>query len=163
MVSSKAKTVAEYLKELPEEKRREISEVRNLALANLPLGFVEGVQYGMISYHIPIKDYPYTYNGLSLGLAGIASQKNYNSLYLNTVYGTQKSRSGSSRVIRPVGKNEIWGNRASILRRPRTCLLTSSQKQLQRYRKMPTLDTSKMYAVLLERSGIKKKTPEFFG
>lgn len=41
----------------------------------------------MISYHIPIEDYPDTYNGLPLGLAGIAAQKNYNSLYLNTVYG----------------------------------------------------------------------------
>lgn len=42
MVSSKEKTVAEYLKELPEEKRREISEVRNLVLANLPLGVCRG-------------------------------------------------------------------------------------------------------------------------
>ena len=36
---------------------------------------------------MPLERFPDTYNGQPLGLAGLASQKNYISLYLNTVYG----------------------------------------------------------------------------
>lgn len=90
MVSSKAKTVAEYLGELPPDRRRAISAVRKVILENLPKGFKEGIGHGMIVYYIPLKDFSDTYNGEPLGLAGIAAQKNYNSLYLLTVYGNPK-------------------------------------------------------------------------
>lgn len=90
MVSSQAKTAAAYLKELPTDRRKEISIVRDVILANLPKGFIEGMSHGMIAYYIPLKDYSDTYNGEPLGLAGIAAQKNYNSLYLMTVYGNTK-------------------------------------------------------------------------
>lgn len=90
MVSSKAKTVGQYLKELPEDRRKEISAVRDVILANLPKGFVEGMSHGMIAYYIPLEDYSDTYNSEPLGLAGIAAQKNSNSLYLINVYGDRK-------------------------------------------------------------------------
>ena len=45
------------------------------------------MQYGMIGWFVPLERFPDTYNGQPLGLAGIASQKQYMSLYLNTVYG----------------------------------------------------------------------------
>ena len=38
-----------------------------MILANLPAGFVEGMQYGMIGYYIPLERYPDTYNGQPLG------------------------------------------------------------------------------------------------
>lgn len=87
MVSSKAKTVAEYIKELPEDRRKEISKIRKVVLENLPKGYKEGMMYGMIAYYIPLEDYPDTYNGQPIGIAGLAAQKNYNSLYLMSVYG----------------------------------------------------------------------------
>lgn len=67
MVSSKAKTVAEYLKELPADRRKEIEAVRKVIKQHLPKGFEEGMLYGMIGYYIPLKDYPETYNGQPLG------------------------------------------------------------------------------------------------
>ena len=87
MVSSKATTVEEYLESLPEERRAAVSRVRDVILENLPEGYKEGMQYGMIGYYIPLKDYPETYNDQPLSYAALASQKNYMSLYLTNVYG----------------------------------------------------------------------------
>ncbi|MDE0822514.1 MAG: DUF1801 domain-containing protein [Dehalococcoidia bacterium] len=43
----------------------------------------------MISYVIPLETYPKTYNKLPLMFAGLASQKNYMTVYLMNIYGTQ--------------------------------------------------------------------------
>lgn len=83
---SKATTVTQYLSELPEDRRATVEAVRNVILQHLPDGYEEGMQYGMIGYYIPLKDYPNTYNGQPLGIASLASQKNHLSLYLMCVY-----------------------------------------------------------------------------
>lgn len=80
-------TPDEYIASLPEDRRKAIAAVRNVVRENLPPGFEEGMQYGMIGWYIPLERFPDTYNGQPLGLAGLASQKNYMSLYLNSVYG----------------------------------------------------------------------------
>ena len=41
----------------------------------------------MIGWFVPLETFPDTYNGQPLGLAALASQKQYISLYLNNVYG----------------------------------------------------------------------------
>ena len=87
MVSSKAKTVEAYLAELPPERREAVTKVREVILANLPEGYQESMNWGMISYEIPLERYPDTYNKQPLALAALASQKNYISLYLMNVYG----------------------------------------------------------------------------
>jgi hypothetical protein len=87
MVQSKAKTVEEYLDELPPDRREVISGVRDVIMENLPDGYVESMNWGMISYEIPLKDYPDTYNGQPLSYVGLAAQKNYHALYLMGVYG----------------------------------------------------------------------------
>ena len=85
MVGSEAKTVAEYLKQLPEDRRNAINTVRKVIKENLPKGIEEGM-VGMIAYYIPLKDFPETYNGQPLWFAGLASQKNYMAIYLNNIY-----------------------------------------------------------------------------
>ena len=87
MVTSHATTPDEYIASLPDDRREAVSAVRETVRANLPDGFVEGMQYGMIGWYVPLERFPNTYNGQPLGLAGLASQKNYMSLYLNNVYG----------------------------------------------------------------------------
>ena len=42
----------------------------------------------MISCVVPLERYPDTYNGQTLGIVSLASQKNYISLYLMGVYAT---------------------------------------------------------------------------
>jgi len=80
-------SVEAYLKSLPASRRHEVQKLRKLILAHLPKGYEEGVQYGMISYHIPLSVYADTYNGKPLGYIALASQKNYISLYLMGIYG----------------------------------------------------------------------------
>jgi hypothetical protein len=83
--------VADYLASLPEDRRRTISAVRDAILAALPAGFVEGVQYGMLGYMVPLDRYPASYNGQPLCYLALAAQKRYCSLYLMNVYGEREA------------------------------------------------------------------------
>ena len=85
-MQSDAKTPEEYLSELEPARREAISAVRTVILDNLPDGYEEVMQYGMISYIVPLSVIPDTYNGQPLMYIALASQKQYMSLYLTTVY-----------------------------------------------------------------------------
>jgi uncharacterized protein YdhG (YjbR/CyaY superfamily) len=87
-MQSSAATVDEYVQALPEERRAAISKIRAIIRKNLPKGFAEQMNYGMIGYVVPHKLYPPGYHcdpKLPLPFAGLASQKNYMSLYLMSV------------------------------------------------------------------------------
>lgn len=86
MVSSNAASVEQYLDELPPERREVVSAVRQTILDNLPKGYVESMNWGMISYEIPLERYPNTYNKQPLGYAALAAQKHHYSLYLMGAY-----------------------------------------------------------------------------
>ena len=90
MVSSKAPTPEAYLDELPPERAGLVSRLRDLINANLPDGYVERMNWGMISWEVPAGLYPATYNGQPLVYAGLAAQKNYTALYLNCVYASEE-------------------------------------------------------------------------
>ena len=89
MAKSKAETVDGYLAELLEDWRAAISAVRQVVLENLPQGYEEGMQFGMIGSVIPLERNPVTYNRQALQYAALASQKNYMSLYLMNVYSDE--------------------------------------------------------------------------
>lgn len=80
MVSSTAATVADYLAELPEDRRAVVSEMRDLVNALLPRGYVEAMRWGMISWEVPLAVSGPTYNGQPLSYAALAAQKNAFSL-----------------------------------------------------------------------------------
>jgi hypothetical protein len=86
MASSKAPTVAAYLAELPPDRRAVIAEVRRVVRRNLPRGYRETMNWGMITWEIPLKRYPETYNGQPLCYLALAAQKNATSLYLTSIY-----------------------------------------------------------------------------
>ncbi len=86
MVSSPARTVAQYLASLPADRRKVIAAVRRVIRAHLPAGYQETMNWGMISYEIPLKRYPDTYNGQPLMYAALAAQKNNYALYLTGAY-----------------------------------------------------------------------------
>ncbi|MBX3175143.1 MAG: DUF1801 domain-containing protein [Gemmatimonadaceae bacterium] len=88
-MQSKAKTVAQYLKELPADRRATISALRDVVLRNMDGKLEEGMQYGMIGWYIPHRVFPAGYHcdpKQPLPFACLASQKNYVSLYLMQVY-----------------------------------------------------------------------------
>ncbi len=94
---SKAATVEAYLAELPPDRREALSAIRRVILDNLDEGFEEGMGYGMISYHVPHRLYPDGYHcdpKMPLPYAGLASQKQYISVYLMSAYmdGTGEER-----------------------------------------------------------------------
>ena len=92
-MQSKAKTVEEYLKELPADRQKTVSELRKVIKKNLPKGFKEGMGYGMIGYFVPHSIYPAGYHctpELPLPFMSLASQKNAVTLYHMAVYGDPK-------------------------------------------------------------------------
>ena len=86
MAKSSATTVEEYLAELPDERRTVVAAVRDVVRRHLPEGYREAMNWGMISYEVPLERYPDTYNGQPLSYAALAAQKNYYALYLPSVY-----------------------------------------------------------------------------
>ena len=109
MATSKAKTVEAYLEELPPERRATVEAVREVIRRNLPQGYEEGVEYGMIGYYVPLERYPKTYNKQPLGLAALAAQKNYFSLYLNSVYQEGEAAEWFKDAYRATGKKLDMG------------------------------------------------------
>lgn len=82
-------TVAEYIKSLPPERRSAITAVRKAIIANLDKGFEEGIQYGMIGYFVPHRNFAPGYHcdpKQPLPFAALASQKGHMSLHLMGLY-----------------------------------------------------------------------------
>ncbi len=88
-MQSKAKTVAEYIASLPDDRRHAIETIRKVIKDNLSDNIDEGMTYGMIGYYIPHSVFPAGYHcdpKQPVPYAGLASQKNHMSLYLMSVY-----------------------------------------------------------------------------
>lgn len=83
---SDAPTVEDYLAALPADRREALTAIRDTVNANLDDGFAEGMEYGMVTWGVPLERYPTTYNGKPLGVVSLASQKNHMALYLMCLY-----------------------------------------------------------------------------
>lgn len=82
----------DYLAALPEDRRGALMAVRAMILKNLPAGYEEGIQYGMIGYFVPHRLYPSGYHcnpKEPLPFLALASQKNHMSLHMMFVYTGQ--------------------------------------------------------------------------
>ena len=99
----------DYLQELPRERREALQAVRKVVLDNLPTGYVETMNWGMIAYEIPLERYPDTYNKRPLMYAALASQKHYLSLYLMCVYSHKESRIRFEEKFKARGKKLNMG------------------------------------------------------
>ena len=88
-MTSEAKTPAEYIKELPADRKEAVTKLRDVILKNLPNGFKEQMGYGMLGYVVPHTIYPPGYHcdpKLPLPFAGMASQKNFIGFYHMGIY-----------------------------------------------------------------------------
>ena len=106
---SEATTVDQYLVELPDDRRVAIETVRDTIVENLAPGFEETMNWGMITYQIPLETYPDTYNGQPLMYAALASQKNHMAVYLTAVYSNEDSRDAFLERYRESGKRLDMG------------------------------------------------------
>ena len=92
MAAPPIQTVTQYLRSLDPGRRAILSAVRKVVNDNLPDGYVEGLTYGIIAWHIPLAVFPDTYNGQPLCCAALAANKAYNTLHLMGAYGDSKQR-----------------------------------------------------------------------
>ena len=118
MVSSKAPTVDEYLAELPPERRSVVSAVRDVVRKHLPKGYTETMNWGMISYELPLDRYPDTYNGQPLSYAALAAQKSYFALYLPAVYQDAEQAAWLAGEFKKAGKKLDMGKSCLHFKRP---------------------------------------------
>jgi len=109
MFQNKAKTVSEYVASLPEERRATVSKLRSFVKKHLPKGYKEQIGWGAITYAVPLKLLPDTYNGEPLCYAAIAAQKNYYSLYLMSAYGDPKQMKWLADQFKKRGKKLDMG------------------------------------------------------
>ena len=101
---SEAGTVEEYLESLPEGRRHALKKVREVIQQNIPDGYEEAMNWGMITYQVPLEVYPDTYNGQPLMYAALASQKNHMAVYLTGIYMKEANRKSFEEAYRATGK-----------------------------------------------------------
>ena len=88
-----AKNVNEYLDKIPNERKDSFNKLRETIIENLPNGFSECINYGMIGYVVPHTLYPNGYHcdpKLPLPFANIASQKNFIAFHHMGIYANQE-------------------------------------------------------------------------
>ena len=110
-MQSKATTVEQYLKELPEDRRAALSAIRSMILKNLDKDFEEGMQYGMIGYFVPHRIFPDGYHcdpRQPLPFVSVASQKNHMAVYLMCIY-MDKSEEQFRKAWQKTGKKLDMG------------------------------------------------------
>lgn len=117
MVYSPAKTVAQYLAALSPDQKKELGVVRRVIRKNLPKGFRESFNWGMIAYEVPLSVAPDTYNGKPLLYAALAAQKNYLSLYLMCVYSSGADSKRFRAEFKASGKRLSMGKSCVRFRR----------------------------------------------
>lgn len=156
-MASPPKSVAAYLASLSPDRRKALEAVRKVILANLDKDYEEGMQYGMIGYYVPHRVYPAGYHcdpKQPLGFAMLASQKNYMSLYLMSVYGD----AGEAAWFR-----EAWAKSGKKLDMGKACIRFASVEEVpldvigQAIRRIP----AKKYVAAVEGmlAGRKKGKP----
>jgi hypothetical protein len=110
---SDATTVENYLSDLPADRRGAIEAVRQAILDNLPPGYEEVMNWGMITYQVPLETYPDTYNGKPLMYAALASQKNHMAVYLTGIYMADEARREFEAAYKATGKR-LYGGKSCV-------------------------------------------------
>jgi uncharacterized protein YdhG (YjbR/CyaY superfamily) len=83
-------SVVEYLAGLPADRRAALTAVREAINENLPEGYEEGMQFGMIGWYVPLSMYPAGYGEnpkVPLPLVALGSQKSGMVLHFLCFYG----------------------------------------------------------------------------
>jgi len=109
MAAKPQQTVAEFLSQLPPDRRAEVKRVRALIRKNLPAGYEEVITKNMLVYQVPLRDYDETYNGKPLWYIALASEKSYLSLHLMSIYGDRAQAQQLEDGFRLAGKKLDMG------------------------------------------------------
>ena len=108
-MKSDAKTPEDYIAELPYDRKKAIVAVRDVILDNLPLGYEEVMNWGMITYQVPLETYPDTYNKKPLMYAALASEKNYMVVHFMCLYTNADLKQRFETAYKEAGKKLDMG------------------------------------------------------
>lgn len=92
-MTSNAQTVEEYISNLSEDRKEVIQKLRAVINENLPNGFQEEMNYGMIGWVVPHDIYPDGYHctpELPLPFMNLASQKRHIAVYTMGLYADEE-------------------------------------------------------------------------
>jgi len=81
-----AATVAEYLDAVPDTQRPIVAKLLDLTRANIQHGFDEVMNWGMITFEVPLATSGKTYNGKPLMYISIGAQKKHVGFYACGLY-----------------------------------------------------------------------------
>jgi hypothetical protein len=87
---SRPTTVKGYLESLPPDRRAVIAAGRKFVQANVPKGYTEFMNWGVINWGIPLTQFPNTYNGQPFTYVALAANKHNVSLHLMGCYANPK-------------------------------------------------------------------------
>ena len=83
----------DYINQVPEDRKEALKKLRKTINDNLPKGFEEGIQYGMVGYYVPHAIYPSGYHcnpKEPLPFMSFASQKNSVNFYHMGIYAKKE-------------------------------------------------------------------------
>ena len=90
-MKNEAKSVEEYLTQVPDERAESFKKLYQIITQNLPAGFQNQISYGMIGWSVPLETYPPGYHctpNTPLPFINLASQKNFIALYHMGIYAS---------------------------------------------------------------------------
>lgn len=109
MARSTARTPAAYLASLPPERRTALAAVRKAVKRYMPKGYRETMNWGAITWEVPLSRYPNTYNGQPLAYVSLAAQKNFSTLYLMGAYSNPRQYRALKTAFARAGKKFDMG------------------------------------------------------
>ena len=145
MARSSAKTPSEYLASLPADRRATIGAVRKVVNKNMPKGFKESMNWGTITWEIPLSRYPKTYNGQPLAYVSLAAQKNFSTLYLLAAYADSRNYQQLKEAFAKAGKKLNMGKSCLHFKRVEELELDAIGKVIASF-------TPKQWIAVMEKS-----------
>jgi hypothetical protein len=105
-MTSQVTTPDQYLDTLPDDRRTPIEVLRNTILANLPVGYEEGIGHGIITYYVPHSVCPDGYHcdpTQPVPFAALSGGRKKMSLHLFCVYVDAEAKERLVRDWRAAG------------------------------------------------------------
>ena len=84
----RVQTPEQYLDGLDPDRREVLAAVQGVVQDAMPPGYEQSVEFGMLSWAVPLARFPDTYNGRPLGDVALAAQKRHFSLSLMGLYAS---------------------------------------------------------------------------
>ena len=126
-------TPAAYLKSLPADRRAAISTVRDVVNKHIPAGYQEAMNWGAITWEVPLTRYPKTPNGQPLCYVSLAAHKNFCTLYLMGAYSNSAQYAALKDAFARAGKKFDMGKSCLHFKQPEDLELEAIGKVVASY------------------------------